>query len=398
MSIKHLVKDIGAKMSLSRQHKIILAIGVLYILVIALLASIIVHETPQFAGNVTSASEVIGINTSVPPLARWDSQWYWSIAERGYRSTEYVSQYNINFMPLYPVLMRFTGELLHINLFTSGLLVSWVTFLASLIAIYSYARSIGHTADQGTKTIIALLAFPSAFIFASVYSESLFLLLTASSLLLYRKKHPYYSALTAFLATSTRITGLALSGAYAVIAFKKWRQHKLHHSDIYPVVAPVLVVAIKMIYCLIVFNDPLRFVHVKAIQFAGRGINWPWVTIWEAVLTFGRFLTDINIYTFNPGFGSIALLFAIIGCALLWKRKLYLEAGYVTAALLLITQTGSSWGAGRYTVVLFPLFMIMAKQKKLSQRFWLWYLFILIGIFWQIILLWNYVTFTSLSP
>lgn len=383
---------------MAKQLKFIWVIGSLYILTIVLLASYIEREYPQFRNSVPGYNLEFGIKTRVPPLVRFDAQWYWSIAQHGYQSTAYKNnQYNIAFMPFYPVLIRMVGKLLQINFFYAGLLVAWASLLAGLGVIYKYARSIGHNADQATNTIIAILVFPSAFIFASMYSESLFLLLTAGSLLLYRKKHPYYSAGAAFLATATRTSGLALSGAYVVVAVKKWHQkQKLQYSDFFPIAGPLLVIVLQMIYSLVVFNNPMQYVYAKAAWFQGLGVNWPWVTIQHSEIIFMRFIKDINIMSLNFGFGPVALVFIIIGCVLLWKKRLYLEAGYVTSALLLISLTGTPWGVGRFAVVLFPIFIILA--KKLPRYIWQWRIYLLIGMFWQIILLLNYVSATPPTP
>ena len=170
----------------------------------------------------------------------------------------------------------------------------------------------------------------------------------------------------------------------------------MHYRDLFPVLAPILVMATQVAYSAVVFSNPFQYAHEKTTWFQGLGIRSPWETISRSERVIRVFIHNVNLKSLNTGFSAIALFFIIIGCIFLWKRKLYLEAGYVTLAAFLITLTGSSWGAGRFSVVLFPIFIIMARH--FSKNIWQWRLYFLISISWQVILLYNYVNFRPPSP
>ncbi|MDP2935793.1 MAG: mannosyltransferase family protein, partial [Dehalococcoidia bacterium] len=105
--------------------------------------------------------------------ARWDSGWYASIAEAGYRySLEQAS--NVAFLPAYPLAIK-AFTLLTGNTWTAGILVSNLAFLAALIVLFKLTQSKFGRAVAG-RAVLYTGAFPAAFFYFSMYSESLYLL------------------------------------------------------------------------------------------------------------------------------------------------------------------------------------------------------------------------------
>ena len=101
-----------------------------------------------------------------PPLARWDSFWYYNIARYGYAGDFEESQYSGGFLPLYPWAMRVVHRLTGMELFTAGLWISRLSLLAALLLLGTYARQLP-VGGSPQHVAAAYLAFPSAFILVS---------------------------------------------------------------------------------------------------------------------------------------------------------------------------------------------------------------------------------------
>jgi Gpi18-like mannosyltransferase len=374
-----------------------LLLGAIYLVVILLTSHSLAAATqPLFTEPLAAYHREFGLTGPVPPLVRWDSEWYWSIAAHGYTSLSHNHSHNIAFPPLYPSTLRALATLLPINLFTAGLLVSGLSLLGTCYLVSRYADLLPFARGRGLAATAALLAFPTAYIFPAMYSESLYLLLILCSLWFYRRQHLLLAALSAFAATLTRTTGLALTGAFLVMALLHWRQRRWQLLELLPLGAPLLALGTFALYSQFIFGHPWQYFQEKVSWFGGAGFTWPWITFHTALTNFSLLLTDWRLENFNRSFELPALLFALLGSFLLWRQKAWLEASFCTAATLLILFTSNSWGAGRYVAVLFPLFLLLGPW--LQSRPWLWYSYLFTSLLWQTALLWNYVAFTFPSP
>ena len=151
--------------------------------------------------------------------ARYDSGWYYTIAQEGYR---YVpgEPSNLAFFPLYPLCMRalggmFGGEQHHYYL--AGMLVSHAAFLAALIVLFYLARlDLDEKAAQ--RAVLYIAVFPFSLFYARVYPESLFLLLSVSAFLLFRTRRWELGGLAGGLAALTRVNGILSIVALSCIA------------------------------------------------------------------------------------------------------------------------------------------------------------------------------------
>jgi hypothetical protein len=142
--------------------------------------------------------------------AHWDGAWYSQIAAEGY--TNHAST---AFFPLYPLLVRsfaelFGGPLSLGALSLWGVLISLAALPFALYFIYHIALT--HWGEQTAKrAILALCFFPTTFFFNAVYTESLFLALSAGSLWAVRvRKDLLLGCALAAFATATRNVGVFL--------------------------------------------------------------------------------------------------------------------------------------------------------------------------------------------
>src|SRR5690242_10003440 len=127
----------------------------------------------------------------------WDAAWYMSIVKDGYALPPPPATSNLAFPPLFPLLTRLLGEGfnslgLHLadpvygNWAVAGILVSNLAFLAGLFVLW-HLVALDHPAGVADRTVWLVAAFPLGVFWSAFYTESLFLLLAASSVLAARR-------------------------------------------------------------------------------------------------------------------------------------------------------------------------------------------------------------------
>ena len=141
--------------------------------------------------------------------ANFDGEHYVNVAESDY------AQDSPAFFPLYPLLMRlvatlFGGPVSREALSVYGVLISLIAFLFALYFVYRIAEE-GWGARVAQGTVLALAFFPTSFFFNAVYTESLFLALSAGAVWAARvRKDLLLASALAGLATATRSVGVLL--------------------------------------------------------------------------------------------------------------------------------------------------------------------------------------------
>jgi Mannosyltransferase (PIG-V) len=145
-------------------------------------------------------------------FAQWDAEWFLRIAQDGY------DEVSAAFFPLYPALVSLLGSPLVwgtlISLVAAGLGAWCISEIAS--------EKLG--ADGARDTVLILALFPTAFVFTAVYSDGLFLFLSAASFLAAERSRPWLAGIAGGLAVATRSMGLALLPALAYLLWpRSWR-------------------------------------------------------------------------------------------------------------------------------------------------------------------------------
>lgn len=171
--------------------------------VVAVLAFGLSDRAPDF--DPTGLTHPFGEpwDTLLAPAARWDTVWFTNIAETGYDTTRAA------FFPLYPLLSAVVGAPLGSALL-GGLVVSWVAALAALAIVHRLAR-IELEDDRAARLAVWSLAlFPGSIFLSAVYSEALFLAVSAGALLAARTGAWAWAGVLGALGAATRSAGLVL--------------------------------------------------------------------------------------------------------------------------------------------------------------------------------------------
>ena len=207
--------------------------------------------------------------------ALWDGAWYAEIATEGYRERAPAST---AFFPLYPMLVKL-GAAVGGGPALWGVLVSLASTLFALFFVYRIAEKL-HDARAARAATLCLTFFPMAFFLNAVYTEALFLALTAGSVwAAFVRRDLLLAGLFGALAAATRNVGVLL----LVPLFAEWARHR---GELGPrgLVGMALVPAGLAVYAAYLwarFGDPLLFARQQD-DYWNREISGPLATLGDA--------------------------------------------------------------------------------------------------------------------
>ena len=277
------------------------------------------------------------------PALRWDAVWFLTIADDGYEGGSRPA-----FFPLYPLLVRGLGEV--IGLPGAGILVSMTAALAGLTVIHRLAeRELGAAAARPAVLVMAF--FPTSLFLSAIYSEALFLALSAGAFLAAKQGRMAVAGALGAGAAATRSIGVLLIVPLALIRRSPWL---------------ALVPAGLLAYCLLLsasglpFDSPFRAQEVWMREWAwplgavpdGLTAAWehadrPWEEFGRRVLLDAAFLL----------YAAVALAGAL--------RRLAPEYGVWAGIALLVplsfpVEAEPLLSLPRFVLVLFPLQLWLA--------------------------------------
>lgn len=286
--------------------------------------------------------------------ARWDSFWYLDIAQNGY-SIEYNpwGLYNIVFFPLYPFLIKLISFLAGGNFVLAGWTLSSVFLLLALFYFFKLVREF-HPEINPHLPIIFLLIFPTAFFLNAVYTESLFLFLSLAAFYYGLKKKFIYAGLFGFFASLTRVTGILLFVplVWEYLRNNNFRIRSVLNLKILPVFLIPLGAFAFFLYHYLKFGNFFLFLEIQK--------NW------------GRAFTlqkgHFDLFS-NPAIVNFYLdvLFVILALVVIFFafKKLRTSYGlYILATISVALSTGTFMSIGRYILVLFPIYILLASIKN----------------------------------
>ncbi|MEK6977867.1 MAG: hypothetical protein AABX40_05630 [Candidatus Hydrothermarchaeota archaeon] len=301
--------------------------------------------------NVNGEFNLLSPQLFLTVWANWDGGWYLPIVTEGY-SGAYFS-----FFPLYPLM---TGAVNYVigNPVLSGMIVSNASFLISLIFLNKFiteefGRSIA------SKAILYLSIFPTALFFNSVYSESTYLMFLILGFYYAKRGNWLYSGIFGFFCSLTRLAGVSLSIPVLYLYVKKRdRGSNFVSKDLLYISLIPLGLVTYLLYQYIATGNPLQFIDI----YKNRGylVSLPYVSIKNAVglVLIGTKPVQTKVYL------TLELLFTAFFFFMLILALKHLEFSY---PLLMITQilfplsSSSLEGMKRFILVIFPMYIILAK-------------------------------------
>ena len=352
-----------------------------WILALAWLATLWIPFVQTFTPHATFGGPL--------PYLAWvwgnfDGMVFMLVAKSGYSAEQ------LPFFPLFPLTVRAVSSLGIPHLY-AGLIVSTVCFVTSLFIIQKILK-IEKLSRLFWPMLMLMLAYPTAFFYASVYNDSLFLLLATATVWLAREKRWVLASLAGGAASLARLNGVALLGVVAVEYLLtlepkliEWKLSSLW-SGVKKALNPQGWWNSKVFFALLI---PLAFVGYLAwiqFKFGDWHLFFDGVAVWHRnKLTFPlqTFWRYVKILFFTPNFTftyTIAWLEAIAtGLYLLvlgwsWGKIRPSYWAFMLFHLLIPTVTGTLQGMPRYGLHIFPLFVSLAlffeKKPRWLQMTW----------------------------
>lgn len=298
--------------------------------------------------------------------ARWDSDFFLRIAQNGYDDTSAA------FHPLYPALIAGLGRIFFRHYVLAGVVISLLCCLGSFILLHRLAME-RLDVEGARRTVLYLAVFPMALFLQAVYSESLFLLLVLAAFTLAERDRFAAAGVVAGLAILTRVTGLALLPALALLA---WR----HRERPRALAGITLALPVAAVYPLVLWQqvgDPWAFSDAqdrwhrhfsRAGPFGGiwDGLVAGWRGAEQFVVGHGTHVTGASpMHAAAENVQALAFLVLFLALTVVAWRRFGAPYGLFAAVSLAIplTYPSSRWpllSLPRFGLVIFPLFLALA--------------------------------------
>ncbi|HEX2915318.1 MAG TPA: mannosyltransferase family protein [Chloroflexia bacterium] len=336
--------------------------------------------------------------------SHWDGEWFLHIAQNGYLRNVPSSP----FFPLFPLLIRLVGLTLGGNYLLAGVIVGTLTGVSAFVLMYELVK-FEYGEGLAQRATLYLAAFPASFFLTAIYSEALFLALALGAFLAARRYSNWYVAgLMVALASITRNLGILM---LIPLGWEWLRQHRgnflreeetpatgksslLHRlthwkidiqwEKLQPVatlafvIFPMGAVSGWLAFNWLMLGDPLSFMHVQDLPFWNRHSALPTGTLAKAFSL--MFNPNDRVASNPPGFSEnqnwinlVCWVFAAVlfigGCVMSWQKKMafsYILFFAITLILPLFSPSGNQplMSFPRFTLVIFPAFMVLAKAGQ----------------------------------
>ncbi|WDL98028.1 mannosyltransferase family protein [Alicyclobacillus sp. ALC3] len=315
----------------------------------------------------------------VTNMTQWDGGWFLEIARHGYQNVAQTA-----FFPLYPWLISALHTVFRLPDPVAGLVLSFICFVFGLYLVGVWAaREFGVRTASLTMMLLAL--FPTAFFFRAVYSESLFLLLSAVVILASRRRQFGAAAVAVALAALTRNTGIVLGLillcdylAARGMSAKFWRTEwwRRLNLQVLWLLLPIATLASYLLWLRQHTGLPLAFTVAEKTWH--RSFMPFWETLWRAVvqLLAPEPWSQVPYHAFELASWLIILTAVAVGFR--FARSSLHHSGqvlYLTVILWITSSApaapaahGQAWdyllSTPRFVIVLIPVFAYLAQTLR----------------------------------
>jgi hypothetical protein len=330
----------------------------LLILMVARLSLYVVNKGPYFTP----------VHSVLDWLIRWDANWYYSIITSGY-SYDPSRQCNVNFFPLYPLLVKMAG-LGFIDPRAAGCLVSHFFLFVSCVLLWKLTRRNYGSEAMADRAVLFLLFGVASLFFSSLYAESVFLCFALGTFYFATGRRWIAAGACAYFATLTRHVGLLLAAPIAVeylsvVAANLPKQHGTDRcgnwraaldrpgAAVTAMLMPALGFATYCAYLWVKFGEPLAYFKTR-LQWGTGPLS---ICVWKA-FTSGA---TRNLQPFYKAWfiGIVVLAVALIVLSFLLRMR-RCDQALMILYLLLYLSTGLLEAMPRYLSVVYPFYITLA--------------------------------------
>jgi Gpi18-like mannosyltransferase len=333
------------------------------IILLVVIAKVLIIVFAGQAYQIISDKPISSLHGWFEIWAQWDANRYLDIARDGYTA---VGEKNVNiaFFPLFPILTYFVGTIVN-DILIGGFIVSGIASIAVGLLLRRLVN-LDYSDEVSRLSVFFLFIFPTSYFLHIPYTESLFLAFSIGCFYAVRKQNWLAAGLLGQFACMSRINGLILLPVIAVELFLIFREtKKINWQWLWLMLIPMGFFS----YLLLnyhVFQDPFAFTKFQK-SFWDKELTWFWVGIKQKWGTF-RYGTPSEAYMV----GYHELFFVALGFACTvwsWFKLRTSYSVWMTINWLLFTSTSWILSVPRYTIAMFPIFILFAEIS--SKRFWL---------------------------
>jgi Gpi18-like mannosyltransferase len=224
-------------------------------------------------------------------FSHWDGKWYVQIANLGYSYADDGQHHSVAFYPLFPLLMSGLTTL-GMQVEVAGVLINSLAFLGALALVYFWVEE-RYDAGAAKWTTAVLAWCPFSLFCTVIYTEGLFLFLTASALRAFERGEYIWAAFWGALTTATRGPGVALIPTFLLTAWREKRPPLAYAAGF----ASAIGFFSFSLYCAIRFGDALAFVHVQK-----SWVQPTWLEIFKDFFSFRLQAVSKVVMIFGGGY------------------------------------------------------------------------------------------------
>ena len=306
-------------------------------------------------------------NLFLDGFGRWDSGWYFPIAENGYTNfliPALKGQKDTAFFPAYPFLLSIVGSLGWRGMQLWGIAASNFLFGLGLCFLFDISKFFCNT--RVARLAVSLAAFsPFSIFFSSIYTESLFFAASTASFWFSIRSQLAWAMLAASLASVTRVVGI-ICVPFAFLSFyfpvPLGSQASRQKRRLGPLILPATLTGasllfLHLIYLQLRFGNAFQFVLSQRVWATESGLTKLLATWYPVFDLENVFKGQFNVM----GIVNSASLAVAGSLVVLCFVRRWLPLSLSVWSLLTILVSSSLWfSGGRFISSIFPLYVMLA--------------------------------------
>lgn len=293
---------------------------------------------------------------------RWDSLRHIRLAQIGYTGIGSDRADLIGF-PLYPWLVRLFAFIFQ-DYLISAFIVSGLALIAAGLLLHKLVLA-DFSDSVARNSVWFMLIFPTSYFLHINYNESLFIALVVGCFLAARCDYWLLAGILGIFLCLTRLNGLVIIPALMIEAFLQYRVSRSWQMQWLWILIIPIGFGIYLLLNQQVAGDPLAFMAIGKENFQ-KSLSPPWNGI-------------IGVYNsmWNPDVATAQIVgvqeftFVILGAVCTIACGFFLRPSYTVWMVgnwFLFTASGFILSVPRYTLAMFPIFILFAKLAE--RRFW----------------------------
>jgi len=212
--------------------------------------------------------------------ARWDSEWWLLVADKGYSSSvevyrnfgggRYLPTETAKLFPVYPLAIRCLTFLVR-NSVLAGFLIANLAAITFLYYLHRLANKLLDE-DSAAQTVLLYVVYPTSFYLSAVYSESLFLAALTAAFFYIEEKKLLPAAMACGIAILTRSTAFIAAPALVWLAWQKFENRKALSAF---TIASALVIPLLMFLIFVKMRFGSVFAVTQSIEYWRGDLKYP---------------------------------------------------------------------------------------------------------------------------